>query len=83
MKNQKNVSLGQIGQISVNVHDLDRAVAFYQDTLGIKHLLNVPWSDGVLRLRGHSVNAGDTGASGPRSSELDLILQGARHPASV
>jgi len=42
MEGQRNISLGQIGQISVNVHDLDRAVAFYKDTLGLKHLFAVP-----------------------------------------
>jgi methylmalonyl-CoA/ethylmalonyl-CoA epimerase len=42
METQKNISLTQIGQISVNVHDLDRAVAFYKDTLGMKHLFTVP-----------------------------------------
>src|ERR1041385_1653822 len=31
-------SLNQIGQISINAHDLDRAVTFYRDTLGMKHL---------------------------------------------
>jgi len=42
MSDQRNISLSEIGQISVNVHDLDRAVAFYKDTLGIKHLFTVP-----------------------------------------
>jgi predicted enzyme related to lactoylglutathione lyase len=42
MDTQKNISLTQIGQISVNVHDLDRAVAFYKDALGMKHLFTVP-----------------------------------------
>ena len=30
--------LSSIGQISVNVHDLKTAVAFYRDTLGMKYL---------------------------------------------
>jgi methylmalonyl-CoA/ethylmalonyl-CoA epimerase len=34
--------LSQIGQIAVNVHDLDRAVAFYRDTLGMRFLFRVP-----------------------------------------
>src|SRR4029077_993100 len=42
MEDQRSISLGQIGQISVNVHDFDRAVAFYKDTLGLKHLFAVP-----------------------------------------
>jgi len=41
MNDQKNISLSEIGQISVNAHDFDRAVAFYKDTLGIKHLFTV------------------------------------------
>jgi methylmalonyl-CoA/ethylmalonyl-CoA epimerase len=42
MSAQKNILLTEIGQISVNVHDLDRAVAFYKDTLDMKHLFTVP-----------------------------------------
>lgn len=37
-----NFGLSQIGQIALNVHDLERAVAFYRDKLGIKHLFTVP-----------------------------------------
>ncbi len=35
-----NIALTQIGQIFVTVHDLARAVAFYRDTLGVKHLFS-------------------------------------------
>ncbi len=34
--------LSQIGQISVNVHDLKKAIAFYRDTLGMKFLFEIP-----------------------------------------
>lgn len=34
--------LSQIGQISMNVHDLARAVSFYRDKLGMKLLFEVP-----------------------------------------
>lgn len=34
--------LNSIGQISVTVHDLERAAAFYRDKLGMKHLFTVP-----------------------------------------
>src|SRR5258707_15609402 len=34
--------LSAIEQIAVIVHDLDRAVAFYRDKLGMKHLFSVP-----------------------------------------
>ena len=42
MNSESNTSLGKIAQISVNVHDLERATAFYKDKLGIKHLFSVP-----------------------------------------
>jgi methylmalonyl-CoA/ethylmalonyl-CoA epimerase len=42
MNNEQNISLEQIGQISVNVHDLDRATAFYKEKLRVKHLFSVP-----------------------------------------
>ena len=34
--------LSAIGQISVNAKDLERAVDFYQNKLGMKHLFTVP-----------------------------------------
>ena len=34
--------LSRIGQIAVNIHDLDRAVAFYRDALGMTLLFQVP-----------------------------------------
>jgi predicted enzyme related to lactoylglutathione lyase len=36
------LGLSQIGQISVNAHDLDRATAFYRDRLGMRFLFQVP-----------------------------------------
>jgi len=35
-------SLNQIGQIFVNVKDLDRAIAFYRDILGMTFLFQAP-----------------------------------------
>ena len=34
--------LSRIRQIAVNVQDLERAVAFYRDMLGIRHLFTAP-----------------------------------------
>lgn len=40
--NDPNFPLGDIGQIGVTVSDLEKAVAFYRDALGMKHLFNAP-----------------------------------------
>jgi predicted enzyme related to lactoylglutathione lyase len=42
MSNKNDFGLSAIGQVAVNAHDLDRAIAFYRDKLGIKHLFTVP-----------------------------------------
>src|SRR5262249_1584224 len=42
MRVEPGVSLSKIGQICVTAHDLDRAVAFYRDKLGVKYLFSVP-----------------------------------------
>lgn len=34
--------LGDLAQVAVTISDLDRAVAFYRDTLGLKHLFSAP-----------------------------------------
>lgn len=39
---QADLHLGQIGQISLTVTDIDRAITFYRDTLGIQSLFRVP-----------------------------------------
>ena len=35
-------ALGRIGQIALSVHDMDRAVAFYRDVVGLKFLFQAP-----------------------------------------
>ena len=42
MRTSGEVHLGPIGQIAVNAHDLERAVGFYRDTLGMALLFQVP-----------------------------------------
>src|SRR5882672_7921878 len=36
------VPLNEIGQIALSVDDLNKSVAFYHDTLGLKHLFSAP-----------------------------------------
>lgn len=38
MADSNTLNLSHIGQISVRARDIPRAVAFYRDTLGIRHL---------------------------------------------
>jgi predicted enzyme related to lactoylglutathione lyase len=42
MSDKNDFGLSAIGQIAVNAHNLDRAIAFYRDKLGMKHLFTVP-----------------------------------------
>src|SRR5712691_892841 len=42
MSSTNEFGLSTIEQIAVNVHDLERAVAFYRDKFGMKHLFSVP-----------------------------------------
>ena len=37
---ETSFSLSSIGQIAVNVHDVEKATAFYRDTLGMKFLFD-------------------------------------------
>src|SRR5512141_3121638 len=37
-----STALQGIGQIAVNAHDLERAVAFYRDALGLRFLFQAP-----------------------------------------
>jgi methylmalonyl-CoA/ethylmalonyl-CoA epimerase len=64
------LGLSQIGQIAITTKDLDRAVAFYRDTLGMSFLFRVPnlafFDCGGVRLM----------LSNPESAEFD-------HPGSI
>ena len=40
--NHPAFALSSLGQIGLAISDLERAVAFYRDTLGLKHLFSAP-----------------------------------------
>ena len=42
MSNHSEFKLSEIGQIAIPVHDLERAVEFYSQKLGLNHLFSVP-----------------------------------------
>ena len=42
MTGRETAGLGAIGQIAVNVREVERATAFYRDTLGMRHLFSIP-----------------------------------------
>src|SRR5437763_16895547 len=37
-----NFALNDIGQLTLTISDLDKAVAFYRNVLGLKHLFSAP-----------------------------------------
>lgn len=63
--------LSKIGQIFVNVQDLDRAIAFYRDTLGMQFLFQAPPAMAFFDCGGIRLMLGV-----PDRAELD-------HPASI
>lgn len=67
----KDISLGKIGQISVNAHDLERATAFYKEKLGIKFLFSVPPKMAFFDCEGIRLMLGT-----PERPDLD-------HPSSI
>ena len=66
-----DTGLSSIGQISVNVKDLDRAVAFYRDLLGMRFLFTAPPQMAFFDCGGIRLLLGV-----PESPEFD-------HPASI
>ncbi len=36
------LGITKVGQVALNVRDIERATAFYRDTLGLKHLFSAP-----------------------------------------
>jgi predicted enzyme related to lactoylglutathione lyase len=42
MADETTLGLSAIEQIAINAHDIERAVGFYRDKLGMKHLFTVP-----------------------------------------
>lgn len=42
MSTTPTATLSRIGQIAMNARDVERAVAFYRDTLGVRFLFQVP-----------------------------------------
>jgi len=70
MTERPRLELNQIGQISINAHDVGRAEAFYRDQLSLKHLYSFPdmafFQCGGIRLM----------VAKPERRELD-------HPSSI
>ena len=48
MADETTLALSAIEQIAVNAHDLERAVDFYRDKLGMKHLVHRAAESGFL-----------------------------------
>ena len=60
--------LGPIGQIALTVSDRDRAVTFYRDALGMRHLFNAPPGLAFFDCGGIRLMLGVPEKSGPAPS---------------
>ena len=63
-----NPGLSRIGQLAIRVKDIDAAIAFYRDKLGMKFLFKAPpglgfFDCGGVRLMLDALAEGDTGTS--------------------
>ncbi len=63
-----NPGLSKIGQLAIRVKDVDAAITFYRDTLGMKFLFKAPpglgfFDCGGVRLMLDALAEGDTGTS--------------------
>jgi methylmalonyl-CoA/ethylmalonyl-CoA epimerase len=65
------LELARVGQIAINVRDLQRAVAFYRDTLGMRFLFQAPGGLAFFDVGGVRLMLGV-----PEKAEFD-------HPASI
>ena len=68
---QSNFGLSQIGQIAIVVHDVDRAVEFYRDVLGIPFLFR---ADNLAFFNAGSVRLMLTPAEKPEFDHAASIL---------
>ena len=71
MSNDKNFGLSRIKQICVTVHDLERSIEFYRDTLGMNFLFRAPPHMAFFDCGGVRLMLGI-----PEKAEFD-------HPASI
>ena len=71
---ESKVGLNRIGQMTVMVADLERAVPFYRDKLGMRFPVRGT-EDGVLRRGRDPADAGRAGAGGVRAPGVDHLLQ--------
>jgi methylmalonyl-CoA/ethylmalonyl-CoA epimerase len=72
MSAREGFGLAQIGQIAVPVSDLDRAVAFYRDTLGMRFLFQAPPGLAFFDCTGVRVML-DAAAEGTATSNSSII----------
>jgi len=83
MNDQRSISLSEIGQISGNVHDFDRAVAFYKDTLGIKHLFTMAGRMAFFDCSGIRLMLAIPERPDLDHPSSDSLLQSPRHRSSL
>jgi methylmalonyl-CoA/ethylmalonyl-CoA epimerase len=69
--------LGEIGQIAVPVGDIDRAVAFYRDTLGLRFLFQAPPGLGFFDCAGIRLMLDGSAAAAPEPRASVLYFRAA------
>ena len=73
------VALNQIGQIAITVRDLPRAVNFYRDVLGMRHLFDAGPKLSFFDCGGVRLMLDVPEQARVPASAIDPLLQGRRH----
>ena len=78
-------NLNSIGQIAIGVSDIDRATAFYRDTLGMRFLFSAPpsmsfFDCGGVRLM---LTVPEGGADEPKSDNVADLAASDDHPRRI
>lgn len=77
----ENSTLSRIGQIAINVHDVDRATAFYRNVLALPHLFRAGqlsfFNCGGVRLML------SPGKASIRSSRFHFVFSGRGHSRRI
>ncbi len=83
MERGMDLSDATVGQLLIPVEDLDRAIAFYRDTLGLRFLFSAPPRMNFFQAGNVRLLVGVPEAAPPSPAGIHGLLPGRRYPGRV